>query len=70
MTGASAFRHKEALACEALEAAGLREVRPSDRQANIELVPGAREIVLRDTGHFAALEAPDDVARILLDDAR
>jgi pimeloyl-ACP methyl ester carboxylesterase len=40
--------------------------RPSDRQANIESVPGARDIVLRDTGHFAALEAPDDVARILL----
>ena len=44
--------------------------RPSDRQANIESVPGARDIVLRETGHFAALEAPDDVARILLDDAR
>jgi pimeloyl-ACP methyl ester carboxylesterase len=44
--------------------------RPSDRQANIESVPGARDIVLRDTGHFAALERPDDVARILLDDAR
>jgi pimeloyl-ACP methyl ester carboxylesterase len=41
--------------------------RPSDRQANIESVPGARDIVLRDTGHFAALEAPDDVAQILLD---
>ena len=43
--------------------------RPSDRQANIEAVPGARDIVLRDTGHFAALEAPDDWARILLGDA-
>jgi pimeloyl-ACP methyl ester carboxylesterase len=43
--------------------------RPSDRQANIEAVPGARDIVLRETGHFAALEAPDVVARILLDDA-
>jgi hypothetical protein len=32
-------------------------------------VPGARDIVLRDTGHFAALEAPDDWARILLGDA-
>jgi pimeloyl-ACP methyl ester carboxylesterase len=40
--------------------------RPSDRQANIDVVPGARDIVLHDTGHFAALEAPDDVARILL----
>jgi pimeloyl-ACP methyl ester carboxylesterase len=43
--------------------------RPSDRQANIESVPGARDILLRDTGHFAALEAPAEVARILLDDA-
>ena len=44
--------------------------RPSDRQANIESVPGARDLVLPETGHFAALESPDDVARILLDDAR
>jgi pimeloyl-ACP methyl ester carboxylesterase len=44
--------------------------RPSDRQANIESVPGARDLVLPETGHFAALEAPDEVARILLDDAR
>jgi pimeloyl-ACP methyl ester carboxylesterase len=41
--------------------------RPSDRQANIESVPGARAIALRETGHFAALEAPGEVARILLD---
>jgi pimeloyl-ACP methyl ester carboxylesterase len=44
--------------------------RPSDRQANVESVPGVRDIVLRNKGHFAALEAPDDVARILLDGAR
>jgi pimeloyl-ACP methyl ester carboxylesterase len=44
--------------------------RPSDRQANVEFVPGARDIVLRNKGHFTALEAPDDVARILLDGAR
>ena len=43
--------------------------RPSDRQANIESVPGARDIALRDTGHFAALEAPGDWARILLGEA-
>jgi pimeloyl-ACP methyl ester carboxylesterase len=39
--------------------------RPSDRQANIESVPGARYILLRDTGHFIALEAPHEMARIL-----
>jgi pimeloyl-ACP methyl ester carboxylesterase len=43
---------------------------PSDRQANIESVPGARHILLRDTGHFTALEAPHAVAGILRDDAR
>jgi pimeloyl-ACP methyl ester carboxylesterase len=43
--------------------------RPSDRQANIESIPGARHIVLRNKGHFTALEAPHDVARILRDDA-
>ena len=41
--------------------------RPSDRRANIESVPGADHIVLRDTGHFASLEAPAQVARILLE---
>jgi pimeloyl-ACP methyl ester carboxylesterase len=39
--------------------------RPSDRQANIEWVPGARLILLRDAGHFTALEAPHEVTRIL-----
>jgi pimeloyl-ACP methyl ester carboxylesterase len=39
--------------------------RPSDRQANIDAVPDARHILLRDTGHFTALEAPHEVARIL-----
>jgi pimeloyl-ACP methyl ester carboxylesterase len=39
--------------------------RPSDRQANIESVPDARYILLRDTGHFIALEAPHEMARIL-----
>ena len=43
--------------------------RPSDRQANIESIPGARYILLRDTGHFIALEAPHEVARILRDDS-
>jgi pimeloyl-ACP methyl ester carboxylesterase len=39
--------------------------RPADRQANIDSVPAARYILLRDTGHFTALEAPHEVARIL-----
>jgi pimeloyl-ACP methyl ester carboxylesterase len=44
--------------------------RPSDRRANIEAVPGARDIALKDTGHFTALDAPADVARILLEEGR
>jgi pimeloyl-ACP methyl ester carboxylesterase len=39
--------------------------RPSDRKANIESVPGARHVELRDTGHFIALEACHEVERIL-----
>ena len=39
--------------------------RPSDRQANTALLPGATNIVLPETGHFAALERPADIARIL-----
>ena len=42
-----------------------RLVADSDRKANIESVPGARYIELRDTGHFTALEAPHEVERIL-----
>ena len=41
--------------------------RRSDRQASIQSVAGADHIVLRDTGHFASLEAPHQVARILLE---
>lgn len=44
--------------------------RPSDRRANSESVSRARTIVLRNKGHFTALEAPDDVAQILLDGMR
>jgi pimeloyl-ACP methyl ester carboxylesterase len=37
-----------------------------EREANLELLPGARSITLRDTGHFAALEQPDRVSELLL----
>jgi pimeloyl-ACP methyl ester carboxylesterase len=40
--------------------------RPSDRQANIALLPGATSVALPETGHFAALERPADLARILV----
>ena len=41
--------------------------RPTEREANLALLRGARSISLPGTGHFAALERPDRVAEILLD---
>jgi pimeloyl-ACP methyl ester carboxylesterase len=41
--------------------------RVPDREANMALLGGARSISLPDTGHFAALEQPNRVAEILLD---
>jgi pimeloyl-ACP methyl ester carboxylesterase len=38
-----------------------------EREANLALLRDARSISLSDTGHFAALEQPDRVAEILLD---
>jgi pimeloyl-ACP methyl ester carboxylesterase len=39
-----------------------------DREANLALLRDARSISLPDTGHFAALEQPTQVAEILLED--
>jgi len=40
---------------------------PPEREANLELLRGARSITLPETGHFAALEQPARVAEILLE---
>jgi pimeloyl-ACP methyl ester carboxylesterase len=40
---------------------------PSERDANLDLIPGARSISLPNTGHFAAIEQPTRFAEILLD---
>jgi pimeloyl-ACP methyl ester carboxylesterase len=42
---------------------------PQEREANLVLLPGARSISLRGSGHFTALEQPDRVAEILLEHA-
>ena len=39
----------------------------TEREANLELIPGARSISLPNTGHFAAIEQPTRFAEILLD---
>ena len=41
--------------------------RVPEREANLALLRGARSISLPATGHFAALERPNRVAEILLD---
>jgi pimeloyl-ACP methyl ester carboxylesterase len=43
--------------------------REPEREANLALLPGARSIVLPDTGHFAALEQPARVADLLAEQA-
>jgi pimeloyl-ACP methyl ester carboxylesterase len=40
---------------------------PSEREANLALLRHARSISLSSTGHFTALEQPDQFAEILLD---
>ena len=40
--------------------------KPPEREAVARLVPGSRMLTLADTGHFASLEHPDEVARILI----
>lgn len=41
--------------------------RPSDRDANRSLIKHARMTVLKNTGHFSALERPEEFIRILRD---
>jgi len=43
--------------------------RPPEREANIAVLRDARSVTLPATGHFAALEQPDRVAEILLEQA-
>jgi len=39
--------------------------RPSEREANLAVLRGARSIPLPETGHFAALEQPDRIAEVI-----
>jgi pimeloyl-ACP methyl ester carboxylesterase len=43
--------------------------KPDEREEVARLVPGSKLITLRDTGHFASLERPTEIARILIDGA-
>ncbi len=44
--------------------------RPREREANLNQLRGAQTIELAETGHFASLEQPDRVARILIQSSR
>jgi pimeloyl-ACP methyl ester carboxylesterase len=41
--------------------------RPAEREANRALIKRAKMIVLKDTGHIASLERPEEFARILIE---
>jgi pimeloyl-ACP methyl ester carboxylesterase len=40
--------------------------RPNERERTRALLPGARMVTLKDTGHFSAVENPSELARIIL----
>jgi pimeloyl-ACP methyl ester carboxylesterase len=39
--------------------------RPYERDANAQAIPRARRVNLRDCGHFASMEKPGEVARLI-----
>ena len=41
--------------------------RPAEREANQALIKGAKVITLKDSGHIASLEQPEEFARILIE---
>jgi pimeloyl-ACP methyl ester carboxylesterase len=41
--------------------------RPRERDEAAGLIGGSKKITLANTGHFASMERPDDIARMLLD---
>ena len=41
--------------------------KPADRKANLSLIEQARMIELKDTGHFSALERPEQFTQIVLE---
>jgi pimeloyl-ACP methyl ester carboxylesterase len=43
---------------------------PDERREVAQLVPGSRLITLERSGHFGALEQPDEIARIVIGAAR
>ncbi len=41
--------------------------REKERQYNIKELPGARSVTLKNTGHFATLERPNEIAKIIVE---
>jgi pimeloyl-ACP methyl ester carboxylesterase len=44
--------------------------RPSEREANARLIPNARVVHLERCGHFASLDRPDAIARLIAEETR
>ena len=42
---------------------------PKEREDNQRIVPGARFFTVKDSGHFSALERPDEIVKIVLNEA-
>jgi pimeloyl-ACP methyl ester carboxylesterase len=39
--------------------------RPEEREANARTIPGARHVTIENAGHFASLDKPEEVARLI-----
>jgi pimeloyl-ACP methyl ester carboxylesterase len=41
--------------------------RPAEREANANVIPGARSVTLDKTSHFSSLERPQEIARLIVE---
>jgi pimeloyl-ACP methyl ester carboxylesterase len=41
--------------------------RPTERERTRSLIPGAQLVMLKNTGHFSAVENPSELARVIIE---
>ena len=41
--------------------------KPEEREANARAIPGARAVTIKDAGHFASIDKPEEVAQLIRD---